>query len=384
MGPYRLLLAPVDSTAESRPAAVAVGDTVRGEAIAPLGDVDTFTLAGTAGDTITIMLAGEVAEARVPLRGTLLDSLGREVQTTLGSTGTPGRAGPETGRLQLPYTGTYRVRVHGETSGRDGSEAMPYRLVVERVSMRPEGGPAILALGVTRRERLDLRGDLDEFELRAPPHAEVKVQFDDLTGISTGSLRAMVRMLDGQTGAELSVHYTAPWIGQRTAMFMRMPPSGHIRVRVFEMGALGCMEACRLFGLTGDFDILATQMDQAVEGHSGTLAIGEMATGNLATADDIDSYTFEATAGTQLWFRFRHVSGPGVMVAMLRDAETGADVSGFLSRTPMATASQWPVNITRTGRYTVWVGPEVPGGFIAPIGGSGAERGNYEVGVLRR
>src|SRR5438093_357232 len=51
-GRYRVWLYPVNRVPESVASAIAVGDTVQGEAVEPPGDVDEFTFTGALGQQV--------------------------------------------------------------------------------------------------------------------------------------------------------------------------------------------------------------------------------------------------------------------------------------------------------------------------------------------
>ncbi len=53
LGPYRFRVIPINRAPENVTAPYTIGDTVRGEAIDPLGDVDEFTSVGTPGERLT-------------------------------------------------------------------------------------------------------------------------------------------------------------------------------------------------------------------------------------------------------------------------------------------------------------------------------------------
>ncbi|MHB1298290.1 MAG: hypothetical protein ACYC0B_07165 [Gemmatimonadaceae bacterium] len=62
-GTYRIVLALIDSTPESVSAVLAAGDTVQGESIEPLGDIDEFSVIGAPGDSVRLRLDGSPAPA---------------------------------------------------------------------------------------------------------------------------------------------------------------------------------------------------------------------------------------------------------------------------------------------------------------------------------
>ena len=83
VGGYRLAVVPFDPGPENVPASFALGDTVRGEAIAPTGDVDEFTSAGTPGETLTVgfRLVQDAVPSGAPITLEVVDPATRAVLT---------------------------------------------------------------------------------------------------------------------------------------------------------------------------------------------------------------------------------------------------------------------------------------------------------------
>ena len=112
VGPYRFHVIAVNRAPENVPAAIAVGDTVRGETISPIGDIDEFTASGTPGEQLTLLSrlvtqssidSAIVLEAIDPATGA---SLGGGNAATLGSTFVAVRT------FTVPASGTFIVRAH--------------------------------------------------------------------------------------------------------------------------------------------------------------------------------------------------------------------------------------------------------------------------------
>jgi hypothetical protein len=113
-GPYRLVTLPFNSAPESVPAAFALGDTVRGETIAPAGDVDEFTSSATPGDSLVEWFRLPVATAPAfeeitmqvidPATGAVLAGEGASMNAP-----TPYFVSP--GAFRVPASGNYLVRV---------------------------------------------------------------------------------------------------------------------------------------------------------------------------------------------------------------------------------------------------------------------------------
>src|SRR5205807_6417796 len=99
---------------------IAVGETGEGEALDPPGDVDEYTFAGTANQEVAVFLQTFTGSFGPCLTLDLLDQAGTLNETRLGnrvtSCATPSTLtgdGRSTGRVILPRTASYTVRVQG-------------------------------------------------------------------------------------------------------------------------------------------------------------------------------------------------------------------------------------------------------------------------------
>jgi hypothetical protein len=118
---YRFWVVPVNRAPETRAAAFTLGDTVSGEAIEPFGDIDEFTFAGTAGDTVNLYF-------QTPLgtwgyEGLTIALIDRTTGVTLGtlSSNNPSENLEDIAlsRVVLPSSGSYMVRVAGTLDTRN-------------------------------------------------------------------------------------------------------------------------------------------------------------------------------------------------------------------------------------------------------------------------
>ena len=130
VGGYELEVHSFDPAPESIAAVIAIGDTVRGEWIDPLGDIDEYTFSGTAGDVLMAYFdVVSSPDPEWPLKLEVLDSTSDQV---LGSIAIP--AGSElgdwhTGAFSLPVSGSYVVRVSGYDKEHGSGE---YAFTVQR------------------------------------------------------------------------------------------------------------------------------------------------------------------------------------------------------------------------------------------------------------
>jgi len=118
VGPYRFRVVAVNPAPENTAAAYTVGDTVRGETIAPVGDIDEFTATGTPGEQLTLydrlttptalLDSAVVIEVIDPATGVSLAGHGTAI---FGSS-----QFYQVGTFTVPASGTFtlRARVYGE------------------------------------------------------------------------------------------------------------------------------------------------------------------------------------------------------------------------------------------------------------------------------
>ncbi len=128
VGPYSFWVRAVNRAPESLPAAIAVGDTVEGEALGYEGDIDEFVFSGAAGDTVQAYL--QFPTGFLSYTGARLDVVapdGSVLATVSGGNPTPTLETLSTGRFRLPVTGSYIVRIQGNDD-RLGTGAYRFRL----------------------------------------------------------------------------------------------------------------------------------------------------------------------------------------------------------------------------------------------------------------
>jgi hypothetical protein len=245
-GPYRAWIHGISRAAESASSAVAVGDTIVGEGVEPPGDVDEFTFTGTAGHEVAVFLQGQSGSSFLVqfLTLDLLDQAGTANEDTLGQhVRSPGNAstltgnGRSTGRVILPRTGTYTVRVQGENS----TEAHgPYRAWIHEINRAAENVSSVVTVGDTiAGEGIEPPGDVDEFTFSATAGQAVAVLLQGQSGSSFLSQFLMLDLLD-QAGTvneiRLGLHVRSPGNastleGQSTGS-VTLPRTGTYTVRV--------------------------------------------------------------------------------------------------------------------------------------------------------
>ncbi|MFL5386929.1 MAG: PPC domain-containing protein [Longimicrobiaceae bacterium] len=361
-GDYRLQLRRVGMGPESRPAALPANDTVAGEAIDYVGDIDEFTLTGTPGDRYNLFFRAEPASAS----GTLW------LEAASVPTGADVRRAPSngsqvlldnaTGSITLPASGSYRVRVYGNSDR--ALDRGAYRIFAHRVDPQPEHAPAVLALNDSVvGERIDLPGDADEFTLDLAQQTVVVLSLSvegDWRG--TGVLPARVELESTFAGSERRDAGTHPIT----------LAAGHHTVRVGGAWDEGV-------GVRGGYRLRVFAIDPAPEHLPASFAVGDTVAGeDLRPLGDRDVFTFQAAAGQELNLFLQGTGGTAdggmyAIVSTLSDGYLRAVLSSFAAPSLRTNATRF--TIPTTGTYKVTVYPN-NGGYVY------ADQGAYRFAVV--
>jgi hypothetical protein len=167
-GGYLLQVRPIVRAPEATTPIIAVGDTVEGEAIDHVGDVDEFTFSATAGSIFNAFLQPKgVATARLSL-ATMMptpEDLLASVEATGADTALLRQA---SGRFTVNQSGVVTVRITGTRFGGEHNRG-PYRFVVAAIDPRPEAVAEALPFpGATEGEAIEILGDVDRYTLTVP------------------------------------------------------------------------------------------------------------------------------------------------------------------------------------------------------------------------
>ena len=133
VGPYGFHVVAVNRAPENGPAAYTVGDTVRGEAISPVGDIDEFTASGTPGEQLTLfdrLTATSSLDSAI-----VLEVVDPGTRTSLvGSNTAVFGSSPffSVGSFTVPPSGTFIVRAHVYGEWGYGVGATSYEFFVQR------------------------------------------------------------------------------------------------------------------------------------------------------------------------------------------------------------------------------------------------------------
>jgi len=212
-GSYRFTLHPIDTRPESVPQAISIGDTVVGEAIDQVGDVDRFRLVGTPGAMTLIYPHRTLTGPRGLLRfradgqpGYLGQDHYLGSASDTGLTSTPGDV------YTIPDSGVLTVQISGWRDG-PGGDTGSYTLYFDPIDPAPEVHASAISIGDTvSDEAIDKLGDIDLFTFHGTPGQQVNVAFRMVAGPGTGALILAVVGPDGQLQGE-----GTKWVSRGTA-----------------------------------------------------------------------------------------------------------------------------------------------------------------------
>jgi len=135
VGPYGFQVMSINRAPETVPAVYTLGDTVRGEAILPRGDIDEFTSSGTPGDTLSpndrLLAAPDpqgsliTLEVVDPATGAVLVGWGASLYGASSTYFSPGW-------FVVPPAGTYVIRVRSGSLSDYQIGTAPYEFFVRR------------------------------------------------------------------------------------------------------------------------------------------------------------------------------------------------------------------------------------------------------------
>jgi hypothetical protein len=274
---------------EHAPTGIAIGDSISGESLDAPADVDVFTFVG---------VAGQIVEPRIHLPGpagsteSICASLSAPNGAHLGAvSGFPGDTvltNIQGGRITLPATGTYQIRVN---SGRNGCFGWggygpytgPYALVLSGIDPAPESASATLVAGDTvTSEAIDQIGDIDRFTIHGAPGSLVIVYYR--------TLGQTIRFDVQGHSTHLSFTGDSSWL-DRPSGRIQVPESGEVTVSFsgFSDGPGGS---------TGPYQFFVQGIDPDPESVPAGVAFGEVVSGEaIDIPGDVDRFTFSGIAG---------------------------------------------------------------------------------------
>ncbi len=297
VGPYRFFLYRINRQPETRPATLALGDSVSGEAIDVAGDIDEFRVAvpDSTGALLVVELAAAPQGSSV-VTAELVDSVTGQVQGS-ASIGTAGTRSPS-GRLRLG-PGTHIVRV--STGYYLPTLRGPYRIWLYAFSWGPETVSNMFAIGDTvSGESIEPWGDSDLFHFYGVrgQHVNLKFQGLDPAGGING-LVASVRPPGQSYGLTAAVftQMSAPSLESFQSMRLDLPATGWYDLTIADP-VLG-LEA------RGPYRFALVPEDSLPEHVSPALVPGDsVGAERIDTPGDWDQFSVTAAPGQELGLIF--------------------------------------------------------------------------------
>ena len=344
-GSYQVELRVVNPSPETAAAQIAIGDTVRTEALETAGDIDTFTFSATPTDTFNVRFAMP-GRANPGITFMVIDPRTNTEVASGNSTSSLADSTLQSGRLVLA-DGQYRIVVQSYAGGSNMTQHGAYQLSLERASARPEHHAAAIALGDTiSDERIDYIGDYDDFVLHEPAGTEL---FATLTWIndpqSTAFSGGALAILDSATGAVLEG--TQSFGGTQPTRVAIVPASGVVRIRVQSRS------------LPGGYRMTTQLLDRAPESRPALFALGDTVADAVRPGPDVDDFVFSGTAGQSVDLFFQTPQGltePGTLELELIDLATNAVIATLTSDNPTAhleDINRRGIVLPSTGSYRV-------------------------------
>jgi hypothetical protein len=276
-GEYSLVAIAIDTTAEVSPQIVL--NQPISEELNPRGDMDIFELNYSAGTLIELVGTG----GGVPGNGV---NFTFENPSGVFMPGYADEFPITSGRMTLPTSGIYRIRVYGSPTG----AVAPYTLEVRTFPSGTESVPGSLSPGDSvSTEAIDQLGDVDDFVITATPGSEVQ------TFVREGSFRlfADAVVAGSSTLIQAGVHSSTGRV--------IVPASGKFGVRIYEPRRFSSSLRVSDFGFTGAYSVSVHQINRAPETLGAALTLGMTMNGeSMDIEGDVDEFTFAGTAGQQV------------------------------------------------------------------------------------
>jgi len=354
-GPYRFQFYPIDRAPESISPALPLNTTVTGEAIDIAGDIDEFSFPATSGQEFNAFLKS--SSPRILTLARVGDAEGGGSVSVGPDTGSIFQH--STGRFKVLTTGTYRLRVSGESVV---DATGPFQLFLYPVNRAPELVPAAITPGDTiEGETIELPGDIDEFTFSGAAGDEFNVFLQAANPKFPAGVTLSVITPGNALLANAQTFFTSPSLLRTATGRFTLPVSGTYRVTVD--------------GSVGPYRFFVYPVDRHPESAYEALAFGDsVITEAIDAPGDIDEFTVVVPESslTNLVLELGPDSTVGYTSATLVRSGSGEQVA--------ATFSYLRGGAAQTGRFALG-----PGSYMLRIdpGASSAAYGGYRLMLYR-
>jgi len=306
-----------ESTPESNPPALALGDSVLTERLEDLLDVDEYTINASEGEQFVLSATVDTtaptnASASFAVRngsGALLDSL----QHRLDGLGDPRTAA----RITLSGAGPYRLRVGSNTV-----PSIPYRVALIPVDTLPEGIGAALSLDTQIAEEIGRLGDIDRYRVAVDVGDTVSAEMVIQQGAGP---RVRLRLMDGATviaSAATAGGAEAPYTLATAPFVVTAPAEYTVEVE-------GGLPMLPLPFQASPYSLQVSRRSSAPEMRSPIITLGSAITGeSFGRQYDVDRFTFSTSAAANVAFSFRTFESLGPDDVQMRLLVSPPDANG--------------------------------------------------------
>jgi hypothetical protein len=309
IGNYRLEVALINRAPEHTPAAVVPGDTISGEAIEHVGDIDEFKLTAAANDEYNVFLQAATGPASNALVLELV-SPASALLNSVPSIGTDTLQLLQNGLSSFKTTtpGVYTIRVRGQ-SDLGGLNRGAYRVYVHKINRHPEtiSGAARVLGDTIAGESIEVPGDIDEIPVTISAPTLIHIQTTRYGGLPHHTLIMHLRRLSDDsliTGNELDLQDGVPLPYNSGSTTASIDPGSYV---------LRVSADSRQFGYRGGWRAILQAIDSMPEGRSKNFAGADTVVGTIDPPGDIDIYRMPVHTGEhwQIFFQGSYNGGVG-------------------------------------------------------------------------
>lgn len=286
---FRFKVYAIDRGPELVPASFAFGDTVIGETIDPMVDLDEFLVHGAAGQEIVAVgeTPGPAGSGSVAL--TVIDPVANDLLGYVFADA--GTSNPRTtGRMRLSGTHDYRVTFGSVTSNTYPRYRGPYRFWMYVINRAPEHRGAPIAFDTEiAEETIDREGDIDEFTFQANTGDE----FNVFVQAPRAFQLEVARPGTGPFALAAAVPTDTAFFRRATGRFSAFQTGTYV-VRILGSGSHQVAD-------TGRYRLYVYAIDRRPEHVAAAVAVGDTVSGEqIELPGDIDEFSFSASAGEEV------------------------------------------------------------------------------------
>ncbi|MCC6773291.1 MAG: hypothetical protein IT360_19050 [Gemmatimonadaceae bacterium] len=341
VGPYRFMVRRIDRRPETLGTQAIENDTIVGERLDYVGDVDEFLITGAPRALYNVMLQLTNGQASQSARVEVSNVDAFEYFASATSTGT-GQSLLErsTGRFALDGSGTATVAVRslGTTRG-------AYRLLVYRIDTLPElAAPVLVPTDSVAIETLDLPGDVDDYtiDLATDDTLRFVVDFEATARPGLPTWPGVVVTLLDRFGESIGPSGTNSWETFTTGALPLV--AGRYRLRIATLGEPLAIPV-------GAYTVAAYRISSAPEVGARVIAIGDTITGAIDPAGDVDEYRFQAQKGDHIDLEMQVPVGSGALSVDLIRARGRAGVSFTDAGPTLSEPGIYRITLEESGAY---------------------------------